>query len=49
MEVFNIKCKIKHQISTKIICGSYMLEISVIEDMKKKQKNNNDKRKIPPY
>ena len=36
MKVSNIKCKPKHQISTMIICGSYMFEFSVSKDMEKK-------------
>ena len=31
-----------------VICGSYMFEFNVINDMKKKQKNN-DKRRITTY
>ena len=30
-----------------IICGSYVFELSVGKDMK--EKNNNDKRRIPTY
>jgi hypothetical protein len=37
MKVSNIKCKLKHQISTMVICGSYMFEFSVSKDMKKKK------------
>ena len=42
MKVSNIKCKLKHSISTMEICGSYMSEFSVNKDMKK---NSNDKRR----
>jgi hypothetical protein len=35
MKVSNIKCKLKPQISTMVICGSYMFEFSVGKDMKK--------------
>ena len=46
IKVSNIKCKLKHRISTMVICGSYMFEFSVSMDM---EKNNNDKRRIPTY
>jgi hypothetical protein len=36
MKVSNIKCKLKHQISTMGICGSYMFEFSISKDMKKR-------------
>ena len=32
-----------------VICESYMFGFSVSKDMKNKQKNNNDKRRIPTY
>jgi len=48
MKVSNIKCKLKHQISTMVICGSYMFEFSVSKDLKK-IKINNDKRRIPAH
>ena len=35
MKVGNIKCKLKHKISTIVICGSYMFEFSVGKDMEK--------------
>ena len=34
-KVSNIKCKLKHQISIVVICGSYMLEFGVSKDMEK--------------
>jgi hypothetical protein len=37
MKVSNIKCKIKHYISTMVICGSYVHEFSVSKDMEKNQ------------
>ena len=46
MKVSNIKSKFKHQISTLVICGSYMFEFSVTKDIKI---NNNDKRRILTY
>ena len=45
MKISNIKCKLKHLISTIVICGSDMFELSVSKDMKKKE--NDDKMKIP--
>jgi hypothetical protein len=33
MKVRNIKCKLKHKISTMVISGSYMFESSVSKDM----------------
>ena len=42
MKVSNIKFNLKHYLSTMVICGSYMFEFSVSEDMKE---NNNDKRR----
>jgi hypothetical protein len=36
MEVSNTKCKLKHKISTMVICESYMFEFSVSKDMKEK-------------
>ena len=47
MKVGKLKCKLKHQISTMVICESYRFELSVSKDMKKKK--SNDKRKIPAY
>jgi hypothetical protein len=35
MKVSKIKCKLKHWISTMVICGSYMHKYSVSKDMKK--------------
>jgi hypothetical protein len=35
MKVSNIKCKLKHEISTMVICGGYIFEFSVDKDMKK--------------
>ena len=35
LKVSNINCKLKHQISTVVICGSYTFEFSVDKDMKK--------------
>ena len=35
MKVSIIKCKLKHEISTMVICGNYMHEFSVRKDMKK--------------
>jgi hypothetical protein len=35
MKVSNIKCKLEQEISTMVICGSYMFEFSVDKDMKK--------------
>jgi hypothetical protein len=43
MKVSNSKCKLKHQISTMVICESYMHKYSVSKDMQ--QKFNNDKRR----
>ena len=34
VKVSNIKCKLKHQVSTMVICGSYVFEFSVSKDMK---------------
>ena len=31
----NIKCKLKHKISTMVICGIYMFEFSISKYMKK--------------
>ena len=45
MKVSNIECKLKHLISTMVICGSYMHKFSVSKDMKKKKKINNGKRR----
>jgi len=36
MKINNNKQKFKHQISTMVICGSYMFEFSVSKDMEKK-------------
>jgi hypothetical protein len=36
MKVSNIKCKLKHYISTMVICGSYMHEFRVSKDMREK-------------
>ena len=44
-KVSNINCKLKHFISTMVICGSSMFEFSVSKDMK--NKSNNDKSRIP--
>ena len=41
MKVSNVKCKLKHQISTMVMCGSYMHKLNVRKDTKK----NNDKRR----
>ena len=46
MKVSNTKCKLKHRISTMVICGSYMHEFSVSKDMKKKINNNRVIRKV---
>ena len=35
MKVSNAEFELKHQISTMVICGSYMFECSVDKDMKK--------------
>jgi len=35
MKVRNIKCKLKYEISTMVICGSYICEFCVSKDMKK--------------
>ena len=35
MKLSNIKCNLKHQISTMIICEGYMFELSVSKDMEK--------------
>ena len=35
MKVGNIKCKLKHQISTMVICRSYRFEFSISKDMEK--------------
>ena len=35
MKVGNIKCKLKHKVSTLGIRGSYMFEFKVSKDMKK--------------
>ena len=34
MKVSNMKCKLKQEISTLVICGSCMFEFSVSKDMK---------------
>jgi hypothetical protein len=34
MKIIHIKSKLKHSISTMIICGSHMHEFSVSKDMK---------------
>ena len=47
MKVGKLKCKLKHQISTMVICESYRFELSVSKDMR--EKKSNDKRKIPAY
>ena len=47
MKISNIKFKLKHKISSMVICGSYMLDYSVSKDMKRKI--NDDKRRIPTY
>jgi hypothetical protein len=44
MKVRNNNCKLKHYISSMVICGSYMFALSVSKDMKK-----NDKRRISTY
>jgi hypothetical protein len=36
MKVSNIKCKLKHYISTMVICGCYMFEFNVNKDTKEK-------------
>jgi hypothetical protein len=36
MKASNIKCKLKHYISTMVICGSYMHEFSVSKDTRGK-------------
>ena len=36
MKVSNIECKLKHKISTRVICGTYMFEFSVNKDMEKR-------------
>ena len=36
MKASNVKCKLKHYISTMVICGSHMFEFSVSKDMKNK-------------
>jgi hypothetical protein len=43
MKVSNIKCELKHSISTMVICGSYMHEFSFSKDIR--EKINNDKRR----
>ena len=35
MKVSNTKCKLKHWISTMVICGSYKFEFSVSKDTNK--------------
>ena len=35
MKINNMKCKLKHYISTMVVCTSYMFEFSVSKDMKK--------------
>ena len=35
MKISNIKYKLKHQISTMVICGSYMFEANVSKHMRK--------------
>ena len=37
MKVSDITCKLKDEISTMVICGSYMFEFIVSKDMKKKK------------
>ena len=37
MKISNIKCKLKHYVSTMVICESYMSECSASKDMKKKK------------
>ena len=46
-KVSNINSKLKHFISTMVICGSSMFEFSVSKDME--NKCNNDKSRIPTY
>jgi hypothetical protein len=36
MKVSNIKCKLRHYLSTMVLCGSYVFEFSVGKDMGKK-------------
>ena len=36
MKVSNVECKLKHYISTMVICESYMFEFSVGKDMEKR-------------
>ena len=48
MKISDIKCKLKHKISTIVIlCGSYMFEFSVSKEMKRL--NSNHKRRILSY
>ena len=44
MKVSNTKCKLEHQISTMVICGSYMFEFNASMNMKR---TNNDKWRNP--
>jgi hypothetical protein len=41
MKASNITCKLRHKISTMVICGSYMFEFSVSKDMKERKKRYN--------
>ena len=43
MKVSNIKYKFKYQLSTIVICGSYMHEFGVSKDMKKYQQRYKEK------
>ena len=43
MKASNVECRLKHCISTIVICGTYRFEFNVSKDMKK----NNDKMRIP--
>ena len=41
MKVSSSKCKLKHRISTMVICGSYTFKFSVCKNMKKLQVQRN--------
>ena len=47
MKVSDIKCKLKHQIPTMAIFGSYVFEFSVCKHMGKK--SNSDNKRNPTY
>ena len=44
MKVSDIECELEHRISTMVICGSYVHEFSVSEDMKN-EINHDERRK----